>query len=304
MHTDLPPPTLDGESTPRLSPFATVDSAPTKETPVEDLLSLPAIEIGKNSKDITGQRFGRLVALRPVIRTRGCTIKWLCACDCGGLTTITTAWLLAKKGTRSCGCLWAEKCHRPYRELSGRRFGRLIALRRTDIVGYGGFKWECICDCGKDCLADGASLVDGSKKSCGCLQIESGTEKLRQIHASGMIRGPKHYHWNPALTDEEREHKRPDAYLTSKIVFWRDNYTCLCCGRRCCCLNAHHMRPWGKDRSARYDPDNLVTLCVDCHKAFHHECKFKDADEHSFVAWFRQKKLSFKKDVDTPDALS
>lgn len=57
-------------------------------------------------KDITGQRFGRLVALRPVGKKRSFVV-WLCACDCGNQTTVPSGLLLSK-GTKSCGCLLAE----------------------------------------------------------------------------------------------------------------------------------------------------------------------------------------------------
>jgi hypothetical protein len=54
-------------------------------------------------KDITGQRFGRLVAIRVVGRsTRG--YRWRCQCDCGNSHTVT-ATRLRRNHTRSCGCL-------------------------------------------------------------------------------------------------------------------------------------------------------------------------------------------------------
>jgi hypothetical protein len=62
-------------------------------------------------RDITGQRFGRLVAIKVVSKTRRAApridTKWLCQCDCGqqhitGLTSLRTG------STSSCGCLAAE----------------------------------------------------------------------------------------------------------------------------------------------------------------------------------------------------
>lgn len=56
--------------------------------------------------DLTGQRFGRLTALKRV----GCkhhSALWLCKCDCGNFKEITASNL--KGGTvRSCGCLSRE----------------------------------------------------------------------------------------------------------------------------------------------------------------------------------------------------
>jgi hypothetical protein len=57
-------------------------------------------------KDITGQRFGRLVAIRPAGRgPNGKTtlIQWLCKCDCGQKHT-TTGHALRRGRVGSCGC--------------------------------------------------------------------------------------------------------------------------------------------------------------------------------------------------------
>jgi len=56
--------------------------------------------------DITGQRFGRLVALQKHGHNRS-GITWLCRCDCGATAERSSA-VLRKGLTRSCGCLRAE----------------------------------------------------------------------------------------------------------------------------------------------------------------------------------------------------
>lgn len=54
-------------------------------------------------KDITGQRFGRLVALEPQgVQQR--RMIWLCRCDCGASPAIPSHSLLTGN-TKSCGCL-------------------------------------------------------------------------------------------------------------------------------------------------------------------------------------------------------
>ena len=57
--------------------------------------------------DLTGQRFGRLVALSAVEIGKGRKRRWLCRCDCGGETTTDTN-KLTSGNTRSCGCLHDE----------------------------------------------------------------------------------------------------------------------------------------------------------------------------------------------------
>lgn len=65
------------------------------------------IKLSRNAKDITGKRFGRLVALGPVGRAGGEKIVWRCRCDCGKETDVR-AGDLCKGNTRSCGCLRRE----------------------------------------------------------------------------------------------------------------------------------------------------------------------------------------------------
>jgi hypothetical protein len=54
------------------------------------------------TRDITQQRFGKLVALRRD-GYRGVGVAWLCACDCGNTHRVTTSNLVSGQ-VRSCGC--------------------------------------------------------------------------------------------------------------------------------------------------------------------------------------------------------
>lgn len=56
--------------------------------------------------DLTGQRFGRLVAQRFVGHS-GRNLMWACLCDCGKEASAASANLL-RKATLSCGCLNRE----------------------------------------------------------------------------------------------------------------------------------------------------------------------------------------------------
>lgn len=56
-------------------------------------------------------------------------------------------------------------------DISGKRYGRLIVLKRSDIVGNRGqIKWDCRCDCGNKHTVTGESLRHNKSKSCGCLK--------------------------------------------------------------------------------------------------------------------------------------
>lgn len=53
-------------------------------------------------KNIAGQRFGALTAVRPTDR-RAPGVVWECACDCGATTHVQVSWLTSGN-TKSCGC--------------------------------------------------------------------------------------------------------------------------------------------------------------------------------------------------------
>jgi hypothetical protein len=60
-------------------------------------------------KDLTGQRFGRLVVTAWAGRRHECGASmWICRCDCGKCTTVLGRSLQNKR-TQSCGCLRKEK---------------------------------------------------------------------------------------------------------------------------------------------------------------------------------------------------
>ena len=55
-------------------------------------------------KDISGVRFGRLVAVRSVGKGNSFQLQWECRCDCG-MTVVVNKKNLLSGHTRSCGCL-------------------------------------------------------------------------------------------------------------------------------------------------------------------------------------------------------
>lgn len=58
-------------------------------------------------KDLTGMRFGRLMAIRIAGKTRGRHLIWECICSCGQTTEVQSGNLLRGR-IQSCGCLQRE----------------------------------------------------------------------------------------------------------------------------------------------------------------------------------------------------
>lgn len=56
-----------------------------------------------NPIDLSGKRFGMLVAISPIEGSRASVRRWLCQCDCGNTST-PTVYNLRSGGSSSCGC--------------------------------------------------------------------------------------------------------------------------------------------------------------------------------------------------------
>ncbi len=71
-------------------------------------------------------------------------------------------------------------------DLTGRRFGRLVVIERSDwpetsSAAY----WRARCDCGNEVVVRSTSLLAGTTKSCGCLRSEVARELVRRIPRRG-----------------------------------------------------------------------------------------------------------------------
>lgn len=114
----------------------------------------------KPKKDLTGKRFGKLIAVEYLGKS-----EWKCVCDCGNEHIVKTNYLTSGD-TKSCG-----KCSKAI-DMVGKRFGKLTVLRRAEDRiskrGDGVTIWECQCDCGRKVVTTRAELIRGHKKDCGC----------------------------------------------------------------------------------------------------------------------------------------
>lgn len=132
-------------------------------------------------KDITGQRYGRLVALEiseeETKKRKSRSKIWKCRCDCGNIAYISVGnW----GKTQSCGCA----CVQESKLNIGDKYNHLtIVSKGEDKIekdkcakrGYNIRKtWNCRCDCGnyKNNVPE-KYLVNSYVKSCGCKSREN-----------------------------------------------------------------------------------------------------------------------------------
>lgn len=124
--------------------------------------------------NLSGRRFGRLVALEPVRVKKDWHYR--CACDCGR-ETVVGAGHLGSGHTTSCGCWRAEFikqfCRKPLMLPIGGRYGRLTIVGDRQVDARSRASYWCRCDCGKECRVAGTNLNCGHTTSCGCVQLEA-----------------------------------------------------------------------------------------------------------------------------------
>lgn len=138
-----------------------------------------------NGENISGQKIGKLTAIKRAGKDKNGRIMWLCKCDCGNLINVSTTDLRAGR-RKSCGCLKKER-----HNLVGQRFGKLTVIRKDTYGTHA--KYLCRCDCGREIVVRGDSLVGGKTVSCGCSKrAEDKIDLLRagrklDDHTSGIF---------------------------------------------------------------------------------------------------------------------
>ena len=200
--------------------------------------------------DLTGQRFGRWVAVRYVgSDRRSRTALWECRCDCGKVVTVRSHDLRSQK-TKSCGCLRLDVNHQRDLDMIGKRFGKLVVLysagKDSECLTY-----ECQCDCGRRTIVSGHALRRGNTKSCGCRVWHGDNRRGR--------RSPEYNSWQ-AMKDRCSNPNKPSwkDYGGRGIRVckrWLDSYENFLSdmGRR---PSPEHSIDRYPDNNGNYEPDN------------------------------------------------
>lgn len=118
-------------------------------------------------KDITGQRYGRLVAVtRTEEKAQNGSYIWECVCDCGNNKNIALS-SLSKGSTRSCGCLAKEQLNNLILSRGGSRHNfknkpvyrswscMLSRAKSNDLKNY-----EDVTVCDRWCPDKGGSFIN------------------------------------------------------------------------------------------------------------------------------------------------
>lgn len=94
---------------------------------------------------------------------------------------------------------------------------------------------------------------------------EKQLEGLKLGWKTNHVKGEGAVNWKGGITPEHKLIRNSKAYQDWRTkVFKRDNHTCQECGDQGY-LNAHHIKPFAKFPEFRFDVDNGITVCLDCH---------------------------------------
>ena len=178
--------------------------------------------------DLTGQRFGRLVAIRPTEkRDSQHLVIWEFQCDCGNIIE-RTGRQVKRGNTQSCGCLKRERLIQRNIDNGnkinmGDRFGSLVVI---EDLGFRKQKsrdkrerWsKCRCDCGNIVEQRNNNLQSGAAQSCGCVKSR-GEQVIAKVLREGNINFATQYSFSDLRTNKNGVLKFDFAVFKENMLY-------------------------------------------------------------------------------------
>jgi len=158
-------------------------------------------------------------------------------------------------------------------------FGRLTVLKESSFKhnAHKGKYYECLCNCGQECIIKGEYLTTGTTKSCGCLRREIAYQKALSQKNKPKIKNRKRpYEWlyNIMFKSAIKRFQNCDIsyedflkfteiklchYCNSKII-WPSEFASVS-GR------PENYNLDRKDNSLGYLRNNVVVCCFKCNES-------------------------------------
>jgi len=125
------------------------------------------------AKDRTGVTFGSIQAVKNMNRSdKKGNALYQCRCTVCGHEFVASLSKVKRTGSRACKICYPFSGH--VKDIRGKLFGRLTAVR---LVSYNKIKqatWLFNCSCGNTCEAKASHVIRGLTRSCGCIKNKSG----------------------------------------------------------------------------------------------------------------------------------
>jgi len=121
-------------------------------------------------------------------------------------------------------------------DITGHKYGRLLAKEYVGKGAYGKHAWLCVCECGSAKTFSSNVLRRGTTKSCGCYMREVSAENMRKTGAvTGRINGKmsaKHGHSangrTPTYTTWQAMKDRCDTPSTNSYELYGGRGVTIC----------------------------------------------------------------------------
>lgn len=175
------------------------------------------------SKNIIGQKNNHLTIL---YRTKSESKRtyYVAQCDCEDKTLIRVRADHWKSGhTQSCGChnhkQIVELGQKSAIDITGQRFGKLVALKPTDKRDCGSIVWECQCDCGNLYYTSVSDLNYLHTLSCPKCKVKSAGElKIKEILEQNNILYEKEKNFETCKFPDSNCYGYFDFYIDNKYL--------------------------------------------------------------------------------------
>lgn len=152
-----------------------------KEVKIYNLKSGKSTSCGCARKnDLVGKKIGKLTIMKRLPMKKS-YVEYECLCDCGNTIIKAHSNLVSTVGEKCC-----SNCKTPkVEDISGKRFGRLTAIKYIGKSKGKQTLWECKCDCGNIAIVHQQNLKSGHTSSCGCYNSEVASKREKEHGQSG-----------------------------------------------------------------------------------------------------------------------
>lgn len=93
-----------------------------------------------------------------------------------------------------------------------------------------------------------------------------------------MPKGEEHWNWKGGISKNNDRHDSYEYKQWRIKVYQRDQYKCVKCGSKNK-INAHHIYAWKYYLNLRYNIENGITLCEECHIQIYKKYGYNSKEE-------------------------
>jgi len=121
-----------------------------------------------------------------------------------------------------------------------------------------------------------------------CLKKYGVDSHMKTDEYRNMFRGENSPVWKGGMHDIRWDRLQPQYKEWRNGIFGNNNYICQKCFEHSENLEAHHIFNWNDNPEKRYDLENGITFCRNCHNKFHRKYGKKDNNIKQLTEYLKQ----------------